>query len=375
MAFNYDKNKNSHGSNDSFWTSYSDLFLGLSSIFLLLYVTASLRTGTGAMQSQAENQKLTMKVEELQNQLKMYESVKNEYLDTAPKDEQQEYQELMDKLVLLQEDSKGERDRLTKEARENADKAQALNKYQQMVRNIMNANKVAKTRIATRDEIIVDQDTEIDTAQENINVLEKDVDKKKQQIDQANKKIAQTEDALDAKMKALKQAWKSNKMTKAAYQKQVKSVQEANDKKLAQLKTTAAQYSQQLNATNAKLDEMNQALATTQNQLATTEGKLVQTGAELEKTGAELQRKGAEAKGLAAKLSEKAGEADGLRGQIDSLRSGFEADKARERASERLRKPEVCRSNLRMAHSSSGKLRTSEKDWSRKIVSPSFKLN
>ena len=47
MGLDY-KKKHSHGGGDSesFWTSYSDLFLGLSSIFLMLYVVASLRTGT-----------------------------------------------------------------------------------------------------------------------------------------------------------------------------------------------------------------------------------------------------------------------------------------------------------------------------------------
>src|SRR5688572_29834455 len=105
MGFNYNKSK--EHSNDSFWTSYSDLFLGLSTIFLLLYVTASLRSGTDAIKGQVENQKLSMQVDELQSQLKMYESVKNEYLQNqAPKDEVQEYNELMDKLTLLQEDAK-----------------------------------------------------------------------------------------------------------------------------------------------------------------------------------------------------------------------------------------------------------------------------
>ncbi len=61
MSFNYDKNKAQSSHQDSFWTSYSDLFLGLSTIFLLLYVTASLRTGTEGLRNQIENQKLSMK--------------------------------------------------------------------------------------------------------------------------------------------------------------------------------------------------------------------------------------------------------------------------------------------------------------------------
>src|SRR3954471_9907199 len=95
MSFDYNKNKASH-SGDSFWTSYSDLFLGLSTIFLLLYVVSSLRTGTDAIKSQVDNQKLTMQVEELKSQLKMYEQVKTDYLaKEASKGEQQEYAELM----------------------------------------------------------------------------------------------------------------------------------------------------------------------------------------------------------------------------------------------------------------------------------------
>ena len=104
MSFNYHKNKSGE-SQDSFWTSYSDLFLGLSTIFLLLYVISSLRTGTDAIRAQVDNQKLSMEVDELKGQLKMYENVKNEYMNNAPKDEVQEYQELMDKLTLLQEDA------------------------------------------------------------------------------------------------------------------------------------------------------------------------------------------------------------------------------------------------------------------------------
>ncbi|MFZ4405209.1 MAG: microtubule-binding protein, partial [Pseudobdellovibrionaceae bacterium] len=125
MSFNYSKNKD-HANNESFWTSYSDLFLGLSSIFLLLYVTASLRSGTDGIKNQVENQKLSMKVQDLENQLKMYESVKQQYLETqAPQDEQQEYTELMDKLTLLQEEARDEKSKLQKAALDNEHKEKA----------------------------------------------------------------------------------------------------------------------------------------------------------------------------------------------------------------------------------------------------------
>ncbi len=309
MAFNYEKNKNNEG-NDSFWTSYSDLFLGLSTIFLLLYVMASLRTGTDAIKNHSDNQKLTQRVEELQNQLKMYESAKNQYMNDAPKTEQQEYQELMDKLTLLQEEAKSEKERLAQEALENGKKAQALNKYQQMIRNIIDANKVAKSRIITRNEIIDEQDIKIDEQQQNISSLESEIVQKQQMIESNNKQIAQSKAILDKRMKQLQAALKKNKMTKAAYNKQVKAIQDENNKKLASLQSANQAYTQQLNQASQQLSQLN---------------------AELEGTQAQLSQKTQEASSLQAQLSEAESVAQGLKGQIGNLKSEFARQQAADR--------------------------------------------
>lgn len=316
MAFDYEKNKQAHG-NDSFWTSYSDLFLGLSTIFLLLYVMASLRTGTDAIKSQSDNQKLTTRVEELENQLKMYESVKNNYMDTAAKDEVQEYKDLMDKLTLLQEDAKSEKERLANEATENGKKAQALNKYQQMIRNILNANKVAKSRIVTRNEIITDQDTQIDEQQKNITNLKTDISQKTKLIEEGNRQIAANKAALDKRMKQLQFAYKKNKMTKAAYIKQVHAIKAQTDKQLAALQSTNQQYNQQLAQANHELNQLNQELEGTQTALAGTKAELTQT----KNVAANLQ----------SELSKTSAEAQGLKGQINSLKSGFAKQQAADR--------------------------------------------
>ena len=154
MSFHYNKN-GKHGDGESFWTSNSDLFLGLSSIFLLLYVVSSLRSGADGMNNATENKKLKVQIQDMQEQLKIYESAKDQYLQSqAGKSEKDEYAELMDKLSLLQEEAKNEKENLTKQAQENAKKEVALNKYQQMVRNMLNANKLAKTKINTREVVI-----------------------------------------------------------------------------------------------------------------------------------------------------------------------------------------------------------------------------
>ena len=110
MSFNYQKHKDQQN-HDSQWTSYSDLFMGLSFVFLLLYVTASLRTGTNGIQQQLQIRKVTLENEDLKNQLKVYNSLNKDYLETdATQDEAKQYEDLMAKLDLLQDQAKNEKE-------------------------------------------------------------------------------------------------------------------------------------------------------------------------------------------------------------------------------------------------------------------------
>lgn len=360
MAFDYDKNKNAH-SNDSFWTSYSDLFLGLSAIFLLLYVTSSLRTGTDAIKGQVENQKLTMKVEELENQLKMYESVKTNYMQKeAARDEVQEYQELMDKLTLLEEEAKDDKERLAREALENERKAKALNKYQQMVRNILNANKVAKSRIISRGEVIGEQIEEIGQQKNEIAKLEADVEQKKKHLEENERKIMAAEESLKKNMQDLQAAYKANKMTKKAYEQRMKSLKDQNQKQLDTLQAANQKYEGQIQASNQKISQLGRQLASTQSELDATQSELGATKSDLDSaktalgtakseldttlsaldktrsnlTAAKgaLQAAEATAASLKGALDKATTEAQGLRGQIGDIQAAFAAERAKERA-------------------------------------------
>ncbi|MBX2986951.1 MAG: microtubule-binding protein [Bdellovibrionaceae bacterium] len=318
MAFNYEKNKQAH-SNDSFWTSYSDLFLGLSTIFLLLYVTSSLRTGTDALQNQVENQKLTMQVEELRNQLKMYESVKSDYMQkSASQDEVQEYQELIDKLTLLESEAKDEKTRLAQQSLENERKAKALNKYQQMVRNVLNANKVAKSRIIARNDLIQEQDIEIDRQERDIGDLKKDIDAKKNQISEGERKIAAAEAALDERMKELRRSYKANKISKKIFEQRQQQLKAESEEKIQRLADANQKYAGQLSQLSGELQS--------------TQSALSEKESEAKKLQGQLARASGEAEGLKGQLARAAGEADGLKGQIASLQAGHAAEKARDRA-------------------------------------------
>lgn len=309
MSFNYDKHKS--GADDgNFWTSYSDLFLGMSVVFLLLYVTASLRTGTSGLQAQVENTKLSMQVQDLQNQLKMYDSVRKDYLDQdASTDETRQYNELMDKLSLLQEEAKDERSKISNQVKELAAKEMALNQYQQLVRNMINANTLAKTKILRRENVIENQDSTIDEQTQEISQLEKDVDQKKRMIADNEAKIASAEKALNQKQLDLKKALDQKKMTQKAYQAQMAKIKAESDKRLNQLKNQAEEYQQELVTAQGQLGQV-------KSQLAQTEGELQLTAEQLQATSGQLQATKGQLGQTAAELSKTRQQASLLEGEL-----------------------------------------------------------
>lgn len=307
MSFNYDKHKN-HSDDGHFWTSYSDLFLGLSTIFLLLYVTSSLRTGTNGIKQQIDNQNLKMEVQDLKSQLKMYESLKKDYLkQEASESEEKAYQELMDKLVLLKEEAKDEKERLKQAALENSRKEEALNQYQQMVRNMVNANVLSKTKVKRRDTIIEEQDDTIESQEEQISQLSTDIENKKKLIVEGEMKIAKVQETLENKMDDLKEALKNKEITTQAYEKKMAQLKTENQRKIDQLNENNQQYQQELNQTQAKL------------------GKL---SSDLAKTQGELVAKSSEASDLKNKLSSAEGE---YAKKMADLKGQYEAEKDRDR--------------------------------------------
>ncbi|MGE9746495.1 microtubule-binding protein [Bdellovibrio bacteriovorus] len=315
--------------------------MGLSTIFLLLYVTSSLRTGTDALRGQVENQKLSMKVEELESQLKMYENVKNEYLASqAPKDEVQEYEELMDKLTLLQEDAKTEKERLIQEARENGEKVKALNKYQQMVRNVLNANKMAKSKLINRDDLIKEQDVEIETQETEIADLNKDIQNKKQLIAQGEQKIAVTQAQLQQRLTELRVAYKNNKLSKQLFEQKMAQARAEGNQKVAQLNQVNAQYQMQLNQANVQLGQVQGELSKTQGLLAQKEDEATHLAGALSRTKAEAgakiaglqqgfaEEKAALAAGFGKEKAKLQGALSDTQGQLAKARAEIEARKS-----------------------------------------------
>jgi len=307
MSFDYGRKK--HEGQDSMWTSYSDLFLGLSVIFLLLYVTASLRQGTDGIRQYLENKQLTRQNEDLKQQLKVYESLKQNYLETqAQQNDQETYDMLMSKLDLLKEEQKEEKIKLRQAADENEKKEKALNQYQSIVRNIINANLLAKARIKTRDTLIDKRDDTINVQSQEITGLEGQLNEKKREIEKGQNKISSLEESLQQKLKELQRSYRARKMSEKKYHERQEALKRETENKVSALRDQNERAEQELYQLGQQLRK---------------------TSTDLAKTTSELQRVGTEKTKLETEL---AATNDKFRDEVNRLRGDYEAQKARDRA-------------------------------------------
>ena len=308
MSFNHNKINNQH-SGDSFWTSYSDLFLGLSCIFLLLYVVSSMRQGADVIKQQVVNEQLATEVSDLKNQLKAYEDIKNQYMkDNASQSEKDEYNELIDKLSLLREENESENDKLKRQLLENQKKEQSLNKYQQMVRNMLNANKLAKTKINTREVVIEEKSQVISEKEMQVEGLEKEIQVNQQLIAKGEKEILDAKKQLAQQVQQLRDSFKANKITKAIMEKRIAQANLENQNKVKALINEKQQYQTELEGVSQKLSEVS---------------------TNLTETKGLLDKKTGEAESLQNKLAQTASDAEA---RIKDLKGGFAAQQAREKA-------------------------------------------
>jgi len=320
MGFDHNRQKG-HGSQDSMWTSYSDLFLGLSIIFLLLYVTASLKQGTDGIRQQIQNQKLTKEADDLRQQIKVYETLKQDYLkQQASAGEQESYEELMDKLSLLQDQAKEEKNKLIEEAKENEKKGVALNKYQQMIRNIVNSNLIAKARIKSRDSLIDTKDEEITEKTGEISELEEVVAQKKDEVKEGVQKIEAMKTQLTTRMNQLRNAYKTHKMSKEKFEQQQAVIKKDADARIGALRSVHARTKEELKEATHELEE-------TSSKLTAAEGSVTKLGQEKERLASELATSDARHQG---DLNSIKGDFDAQRGQD---RAAFEAQLAKEKLS------------------------------------------
>lgn len=288
MSFNYGHEKNKHQEN--FWTSYADLYTTLFTIFLFIYVGSTLRQGTKTLQQVEEKKFLTNKIEDLKQQIKVYEALKDDYMKKeASPDESVMYEELMGKLDLLQDEAKTEKEALRQKALENEKKEKALNKYQQLIRNIINSNVLAKTKIKHRNDIISEKEDVIDQQSSEIATLDADVTDKRTQLANKEHQIKQVNQELQTKMDELQKSYQANHLTRKEMEKKLQNLKSASAAEVAQLQKQADAIQSELAGTKSDLARSQSDLADTSRTLEQTkaakgalEGKLAAAQGELE---------------------------------------------------------------------------------------------
>lgn len=321
MSFDYQKLKQKTGDDGSFWTSYSDLFMVLSVVFLLLYVVASLRTGTSSVQNAIEFQKLKSESQDLKKQLQAYNALKDDYLDKeASEDEAKMYEELMGKLTLLQDEANQEKRELEARANENEAKARALNQYQQMVRNIINTNLLSNKKIKFRNELIVKKNDAIKEMDETIQTQTQDIREKTQVIAANQQQIAKQEQDIREKQQILEQK---------------KQQMDALESDLKQKANTIAMNQQKMQGLNSELSQKIKELEQTSMSKADLNRKVAIMKLENAKKIGELQNQTKSMKDSVESINRELGMAQGqlqeARGQVaqqEALKKKLEADLA-----------------------------------------------
>ena len=314
MAFDYDKIKHKRDAGENFWTAYSDLFTVLSAVFLLLYVVSSVRSGTFGIQKEVQYQVLAKEAQDLKNQIRIYNALRDETVQESTEDEQKQYKMLMDKLVLLKEEANDEKGDLIEKSRQLAQKEEALNKYQQMIRNIVNVNMLSKRQLKQRDFLIAKKDFDITEKDGEIRDLNTDIQKKEQVIEQNNQQIASIQDKLADQIKRVRAEQKAHRSSKAAM-----------DKKIAALKNMSQQQIAAIENKNASIErdlEMaKNSLSLTQSQLANTENQLQDV----------TQKSAAEKKSLLAKIQDAQAKADADRASLQGKLADIQGKSAAEK--------------------------------------------
>ncbi|MCM2281706.1 MAG: microtubule-binding protein [Bdellovibrionaceae bacterium] len=307
MAFDYDKSKHKHEAGHE-WVAFSDLYLCLSTVFLLLFVVASLRQGTATVQAEMMVAKLRDENQKLKYTVQQEDDKAKDYMERdAAEQEKAAYDELMNKLTLLQDEADKEKDALRAQAGELEKKEKALNQYQLMVKHIINKNMISQAKIKRRDDAIVTKNEEISEQADEIQDLEQDVAQKKATIEQGERKITNMNAELDKRMKQLRRAYEANQISKKNFESQKAKLQAETQERVAALREQNEQIEGQLQQVAGALTEREKALAQAQ---STIEAKNQETN----RLQSELQ--GAEAKRAA---------------QIAGLKKQFEADQARAR--------------------------------------------
>ncbi len=256
MGLDFDriKHKVEHGTGHQ-WTSYSDLFLVLSVTFLLLYVVANLRGGAAAVVAQQQLMVSSARMSELEKQVKAYEVLKDDYIEKgASRDEVEMYKDLEEKLALLESDAQEEFEDAQAKAREAKLKFNGLNKYQALIKNIVNANLVSSAKSKRQLTMLDDRDGRIEEKDVKIDTLDAETKAQEKTIEGNKRRIASIRESLAERERSLKNVKNLSAKQRKDLEAKIKEERQEANSKIVALESQNKDATQQLEQTQTELD-------------------------------------------------------------------------------------------------------------------------
>ncbi len=256
MGLDFDriKHKVEHGTGHQ-WTSYSDLFLVLSVTFLLLYTVANLRGGAAAVVAQEQLRVSSMRMSELEKQVRAYEVLKDDYIEKgASRDEVAMYRDLEEQLSLLEEQAQAEYQDAAERAREAKVKFNGLNRYQALIKNIVNANLVSSAKSKRQLTMLDDRDGRIEEKDFKIDELDEETKRQEKTIESNKRRIAKIKDDLASRERSIKNLKNVSAKQRREAEETLKAERSIASTKIAELEGQNQEASQQLQKTQQELD-------------------------------------------------------------------------------------------------------------------------
>ena len=257
MGLDFDriKHKVEHGTGHQ-WTSYSDLFLVLSVTFLLLYTVANLRGGAAAVVAQEQLRVSSLRMSELEKQVRAYEVLKDDYIEKgASRDEVEMYRDLESQLALLEESAQAEYQDAAERAREAKVKFNGLNRYQALIKNIVNANLVSSAKSKRQLTMLDDRDGRIEEKDVKIDELDEETKKQEKTIEANKRKIAKIKDDLTTREQSLKNLKNLSAKQRKEAEAKIRVERQEASQKIAELDGQNREAAAQLQQTQVELDQ------------------------------------------------------------------------------------------------------------------------
>ena len=284
MSLNYDHIAKKSNEENNFWTSNAELATVLSILFLFLYAISILRTTTMSVQQAQMTQEKLAEMEQLKEQIHTYEILKEGYIKKGATPKEREfYEKVMSQMKLLEDTAKSEKEAAMAKMEENAEKERGLSQYQQVIKNIINANVIAQSKLKKKEKIIAEK-------AQDIRELSSLVKNKEKELSSNNAQIFAIQNKLEKSINEIKYAYRSKERSKKKAEEEIAKLRDESNTQVGALQRQNVAVARQLNSAKGMIVEQSQEIQRKNTQVAQLEQEKNRALGDLERKSTGYQR-------------------------------------------------------------------------------------